>query len=71
MGHPRSKVIVPCCPVDLLNNIIGSMLLRLTVSEIEPFKVLRFELLILTLRGRGNSKVKMDLAFWIWVSINV
>ena len=37
------------------------MLLRRTVSEIQPFKDLGFELPILTLRGHRRSKVKVDL----------
>ena len=36
------------------------MLLRRTVSEIQPFKVLGFELPILTLRGHSWSKVMVD-----------
>jgi hypothetical protein len=37
------------------------MLLRRTVSEIQPFKVLMFELPILTLRGYSRSKVKVNM----------
>ena len=37
------------------------MLLRRTVTEIQPFKVLGFELPILTLRGHSRSKVKVNL----------
>ena len=37
------------------------MLLRRTVSEIQPFKDLGFELPILTLRGHSRSKVKVNL----------
>ena len=37
------------------------MLLRRTVSEIQPSNVLEFELLILTLRGYSRSKVKVNL----------
>ena len=40
---------------------VSIMLLRRTVSEIQPFKVLGFELLILTLRSHSKSKVKVNL----------
>ena len=38
---------------------VSIMLLRRTVSEIQPCKVLGFELPILTLRGHSRSKVKV------------
>ena len=40
---------------------ISIMLLRRTVSEIQSFKVLGFELPILTLRGHPRSKVKVNM----------
>ena len=41
--------------------LISIELLRRTDSERQLFQVLGFELLILTLRGRRRSKVKVDL----------
>ena len=46
-----SRVILP----------VSIMLLRRTVSEIHPFKVLGFELPILTLMDHSRSKVKVNL----------
>ena len=40
---------------------ISIMLLRRTVSEIQPFKDLGFELPILTLRGHPRSKIKVNM----------
>ena len=48
---------------DLLSNIvyINITLLRRSVSETQPFKVLGFELPILTLRGHSRSMGKVNL----------
>ena len=61
----RSSQAYRVIRLDLLSNIvyIVSMFLRRTVSEILPFKVLGFELPILTLRSHSRSKVKGQSEF--------